>query len=143
MITLIHSYDIGLEALLFSSQGDMRHALNNLQSTVAGFGAVTAENVFKVVDQPHPVVVSSILQNCQNGDVEEALTNLQVLTAQGYAGIDIIGTIFRVTKNLTMDEKVKLSFIREIGSAHMRMADGVDSLLQLTSLVARLCALRL
>ena len=30
----------GLESLLFTAQGDMRHALNNLQSTVAGFGQV-------------------------------------------------------------------------------------------------------
>lgn len=29
----------GLEALLFTAEGDMRNALNNLQSTFAGFGA--------------------------------------------------------------------------------------------------------
>jgi DNA polymerase III delta prime subunit len=30
--------DSGLEALLFTAEGDMRNALNNLQSTFAGFG---------------------------------------------------------------------------------------------------------
>ena len=30
----------GLEALVFSAEGDMRNALNNLQATVAGFGHV-------------------------------------------------------------------------------------------------------
>lgn len=40
--------DEGLEAIIFTAQGDMRHALNNLQSTYAGFGFVSAENVFKV-----------------------------------------------------------------------------------------------
>lgn len=29
----------GLEALVFTAEGDMRNALNNLQSTFAGFGA--------------------------------------------------------------------------------------------------------
>jgi replication factor C subunit 2/4 len=29
----------GLEALIFTAEGDMRNALNNLQSTFAGFGA--------------------------------------------------------------------------------------------------------
>eukprot|EP00954_Amorphochlora_amoebiformis_P019388 1332242-Amorphochlora_amoeboformis.AAC.1 len=38
----------GLEALLFTAQGDMRNALNNLQSTIAGFGQLTQENVYKV-----------------------------------------------------------------------------------------------
>ena len=38
----------GLEALIFIAEGDMRNALNALQSTVSGFETVTAENVFKV-----------------------------------------------------------------------------------------------
>lgn len=131
--------DKGLEALLFTCQGDMRHALNNLQSTFTGFGAVTAENVFKVVDQPHPVAISAILKHCVEGEIEDAMILLQGLMSQGYAGIDVIGTIFRLTKNLNINEKLKLQFIREIGLTHMRMADGVDSPLQLTALLARLC----
>ena len=38
----------GLRALVFTAQGDMRNALNNLQSTAAGFGTVNEKNVFKV-----------------------------------------------------------------------------------------------
>lgn len=38
----------GLEAVIFTAEGDMRNALNALQSTVSGFGRVTSENVFKV-----------------------------------------------------------------------------------------------
>ena len=33
---------------MFTAQGDMRQALNNLQSTAEGFGMVNQENVFKV-----------------------------------------------------------------------------------------------
>jgi len=40
----------GLEALIFTADGDMRFALNNLQATAAGFGVVTKDNVFKVCD---------------------------------------------------------------------------------------------
>lgn len=49
--------DDGLSALVYSAEGDMRQAINNLQSTVSGFDFVNSENVFKVVDQPHPVTV--------------------------------------------------------------------------------------
>jgi replication factor C subunit 2/4 len=41
--------DDGLEAIVFTAQGDMRQALNNLQSTFDGFGFVSANNVFKVL----------------------------------------------------------------------------------------------
>ena len=43
--------DDGLEAVVFTAQGDMRQALNNLQSTFDGFGLVNAENVFKVEEK--------------------------------------------------------------------------------------------
>ena len=49
--------DEGLEAIVFTAEGDMRQALNNLQSTYHGFGKVDVDNVFKVCDQPHPLVV--------------------------------------------------------------------------------------
>src|SRR5689334_16740673 len=40
--------DDGLHALIFTAEGDMRQAINNLQSTFYGFKLVTQENVFKV-----------------------------------------------------------------------------------------------
>lgn len=43
------SYEMGgLEAIIFTAEGDMRNALNALQSTFSGFGYISAENVFKV-----------------------------------------------------------------------------------------------
>ncbi|XP_060564748.1 replication factor C subunit 2-like [Ruditapes philippinarum] len=66
--------DDGLEAIVFTAQGDMRQALNNLQSTYQGFEHVSSENVFK-----------------------------------------------------------------EIGYTHMRIAEGVHSLLQMSGMLARLC----
>lgn len=38
----------GLEAIIFTADGDMRQALNNLQATFSGFSFVNQENVFKV-----------------------------------------------------------------------------------------------
>lgn len=133
--------DDGLQALLFTSQGDMRHGLNNLQATYASAGNITAENVFKVVDQPHPMTIKTVVTSCSTGDIKEALNGLQGLHNDGYAAIDIISTLFRVCKNAEIEERKKLAFIKEIGFAHMRIGDGNDSLLQLTGLAARLCTI--
>ena len=38
----------GMEAIIFTAEGDMRQALNNLQATHAGFNMVSHDNVFKV-----------------------------------------------------------------------------------------------
>jgi replication factor C subunit 2/4 len=96
--------DDGLTALIFTAEGDMRQAINNLQSTHAGFGFVSGENVFKVCDQPHPILVQQIVRACHKADVDEAMTRLTELWDQGYSAVDIVVTVFRVVK--TFDECV-------------------------------------
>ncbi|KAF9778215.1 P-loop containing nucleoside triphosphate hydrolase protein [Thelephora terrestris] len=132
--------DDGLTALIFTSEGDMRQAINNLQSTWSGFGFISSENVFKVCDQPHPVVIQSILQACQKSDIDTAMDKIQELWDQGYSAIDIVVTIFRVVKaSDKMPEYTKLEFIKEIGWTHMRVLEGVGTFVQLGGLMARLC----
>jgi replication factor C subunit 2/4 len=50
----------------------MRQALNNLQSTVNGFNIVTSENVFKVCDEPHPLLIQNMLELCMKRDIIKA-----------------------------------------------------------------------
>ncbi|XP_067633814.1 replication factor C subunit 2 isoform X1 [Eurosta solidaginis] len=129
----------GLEAIVFTAQGDMRQALNNLQSTAQGFGVINGANVFKVCDEPHPMLIQDMLQHCAQNDIHKSYKILTKLWRLGYASEDIIGNIFRVCKRLSIDENTKLNFIKEIGVTHMKVVDGLNSLLQLTSLLARLC----
>ncbi|XP_033904168.1 replication factor C subunit 2 [Acipenser ruthenus] len=136
----VQSTDDGLEAVIFTAQGDMRQALNNLQSTNSGFGYVNSDNVFKVCDEPHPLLVKEMIQHCVNANIDEAYKILAHLWKLGYSPEDIIGNIFRVCKTFQMPEYLKLEFIKEIGYTHMRVAEGVNSLLQMAGLLGRLCA---
>jgi replication factor C subunit 2/4 len=105
--------DDGIAALVFSAEGDMRQAINNLQSTHAGFGFVDGDNVFKVVDSPHPIKVQAMIKACHECRVDDALTTLKELWDLGYSCHDIISTMFRVTKTIdTLSEHAKLEFIK-------------------------------
>lgn len=98
---------------------------------------------------------------------------MEHLWKMGYSAEDIINNIFRVAKNLSIDETLKLDFVKvslkiyvnfvynkklflykyvhvrdslnlkfsfqEIGITHLGIVDGVNSLLQMNSLLARLC----
>uniref|UniRef100_A0A1B6C2G3 Replication factor C subunit 2 n=1 Tax=Clastoptera arizonana TaxID=38151 RepID=A0A1B6C2G3_9HEMI len=130
----------GLEAIIFTAEGDMRQALNNLQSTFNGFGHISSENVFKVCDEPSPLLVKDALMYCVKGDISNAYKIVAYLWKLGYAPEDMIGNIFKVSKGLNIPEPLKLEFVQEIGLAHMRIVEGVNSLLQLTGLLAKLCA---
>jgi len=61
----------------------------------------------------------------------------------GYSPLDIITTLFRVVKFYQMPEYIKLEFIKEIGMTHLRIVEGLQSFIQLTGLLARLCKITL
>lgn len=131
--------DEGLEALIFSADGDLRQAVNNLQSTYYGFNYVNAENVNKICDQPHPVVIERILTCCKEGNIEEALKLTQELYELGYSFLDIITTFFRVTKTyLNVSDQLKLEYLKEIGLTHVRFIDGHRSMIQLAGMLSRM-----
>lgn len=111
----------GLEALIFSAEGDLRQAINNLQATFAGFGYISPENVYRVCDQPHPIVISGIIENCLTGDLNEALGKLDELFDKGYAPVDLVSTFFRVVKTFpvkTLSDSLQLEFIKVIKFSH-------------------------
>ncbi|KAF8349689.1 P-loop containing nucleoside triphosphate hydrolase protein [Amanita rubescens] len=119
---------------------ELEKAINNVQSTHSGFGFVSAENVFKVCDQPHPLTVQAAIRSCMKGDIEGAMEKLDELWEQGYSAVDIVVTFFRVVKTFDeIPEYTKLEYIKEIGFTHMRVLEGVGTLIQLAGLVARLC----
>jgi replication factor C subunit 2/4 len=131
----------GLEAILFTAEGDMRHALNTLQASyyLTKGGMVNQATVFKVCDQPHPKTLGEIIDFCKDGDTKSAVDKMNALYKSGYSASDIIGTTFKVVKaHPDLPEGLKLEYLREVGFTHMRISDGVNTLLQLLGLVARL-----
>ena len=115
----------------------------------------------QVCDQPHPLTVKRVIGSCLTGDVDGACATVAGLFRDGYSAHDVIGTVFRVTRTYEMPEPMKLAYLKvcvvewswvcarahmhsrtrpqEIGFAHMRIADGVATPLQLMGLVSRLC----
>jgi len=130
--------DSGLEAILFVAGGDMRHALNALQSTYAGFKEITQKAVYKVCDQPHPKTIKKILESCAKGKFREALAMLNMIMNNGFSTLDFIQTMFRVVKGMEMEERMKLDWIKQMGMTHMKIAEGTDSRLQIMGCLARM-----
>lgn len=127
----------GLEAIIFTAEGDMRQAINNLQSCVAGHGLVNGDNVFKIVDSPHPLIVKKMLMAPKLDDSIAILRD--ELWNKGYSAVDIVTTSFRVTKTLyELKEQKRLEMIKEIGITHMRVLEGVGTYLQLASMLAKI-----
>lgn len=134
----------GLEAIVFTADGDMRQALNNLQSTWMGFDMVNEENVFKVCDQPHPNIIRDALAFVLDGNIDDAYARMHSLYEDGYSVYDLIGTMYRVCKTYddnAMPEYVKLELIRIIGFTHLRLAEGCATFLQIAGCLAKMVEL--
>lgn len=133
----------GLEAIIFCAEGDMRNAINTLQACAEGYGFVGSDNVFKVVDQPHPIAIRKILHHCRGCYLSEALKELSILIkVKGYCAQDLIESFSKVIRNNInndLNERTQLLYIKEVGRVHVRIAQGVCSELQLAGLLARFC----
>ena len=52
--------------------------LYETQSTFGGFGLINQDNVFKVCDQPHPLLVKEIIGSCLKLEIDNAYDGMSV-----------------------------------------------------------------
>jgi replication factor C subunit 2/4 len=130
----------GIEALIYVAEGDLRNAINCLQATAAGYGEVTSQSVFKVCDQPPPILVEQIFEGALKGDMQGAHEALNRLLLRGFAPSDVISTFFKVAQNARIfpTEDAQLLCLRIVSEATQRIAEGCGTPLQLAAMLARI-----
>ena len=133
----------GIRALILTADGDMRQAINNLQATHYSFNLVNEGNVYKICDQPHPALLRRIIDGCIEtpSDFVAVEHELDQLLRMGFNPQDIISTLFKVVKHATdLSAQRKMEFLKEIGVCHTRLTEGVQSRLQMSGMLARMCS---
>lgn len=129
----------GIKALIDTSDGDMRYALNNLQSTYVGFGNITHENVYKIVDIPKPEIIKAVFDHCLKGDLDSALDTVDSILNDGYNSYDIINVLSKVIQDASLEDEFKFDLLKEVSMIKMRVLDGIDSEAQVYGFVAQIC----
>ena len=132
----------GLDAIVTTAQGDMRQGINNLQLTYNGYKDVLPDNVYKLCDKPHPLIIKNIFFACYKKNLVHALKFLDELRKNGFSSSDIsismIDTI-KTTRLDEIDEETKIKFLAEISKTCLIISSGVDSALQLSGCIAKMC----
>ncbi len=138
----IPARDDGIKALIETAEGDMRYALNNMQSTVVGFKEITRDNVYKIVDVPRPEILNKIMEKISKGNFFDALYDIDILISEGYNTYDIVNTISKVVQySSTLDDELRLDILMEISSTKMRILEGVNSINQIYGMLANITKL--
>lgn len=121
------------------SNGDLRCAINYLETIYLGANEITNKTMFNVCDFPSPYEIEQIINYCINQQFNKASQQIINLSNEGYSYIDILNTMYITIKNKkNISEKIRLKYIEIIGFIYTRIIDGVDTQLQLSNLCAKL-----
>lgn len=127
----------GLKALIHLSTGDMRKALNIMQSTHLAFNKVTEENVYNCVGHPSKndmVNVINWLLNDEFSSIYNRLIHLK--TIRGYALHDIITEVSRFVQLIEFPKKVLVNILEKLSDIEYRLSNGTNEKLQMSSLIS-------
>ena len=122
------------------SQGDLRRAINTLQTAAAGaMGTVDEKTVLRVIGETSPRQVQLMLTRALYGDFIEARTMMYSLMGEyGLSGSDMLRQMYRElfkVSNLSKEEKAELANI--MGEYDFRLTEGANDDIQLSALLAQ------
>ena len=121
----------GLNTIAFISQGDVRKAINYLESTYYGFNKITVDNIYKICEKPPQVQITNIINQCISGNLQDAIKDTLSLKKTGYSNNDILKTIIDVLKEINVTESRRIKMLNCASESFLRINEGVDTDLQI------------
>ncbi|MCQ6254118.1 MAG: replication factor C small subunit [Methanocaldococcus sp.] len=132
----------GLDAIIYVSEGDLRKAINVLQTAAALSNVIDDEIIYKVSSRARPEEVKKMMELALEGKFMEARDLLYKLMVEwGMSGEDILNQMFREINNLNIDERKKVELADYIGETDFRIVEGANERIQLSSLLAKMALL--
>lgn len=127
-----------LEAIYEVSEGDMRRAINILQ-TAASLGKVTVDSVYKVIGMARPKDIREMIEVALKGDFTGARELLRKLMIEyGLSGEDVVRQVHRelFSNDLKIPEELRVMIADYLGEIHFRIVEGSDDDIQLSAFLA-------
>ncbi|NYZ79733.1 replication factor C small subunit [Candidatus Micrarchaeota archaeon] len=130
-------------ALVYASEGDMRKAINYLQTSSALKEKITEDSVYKVAARAKPREIKQLLELGLKGEFAEARKMLDALLFEyGMSGEEVILQVYKeVLTSDALDDLKKIELIDRIGEYNFRITEGANERIQLESLLAHLVLL--
>lgn len=128
----------GINAIIYMSQGDIRNAINNLESMYYSYDKITEQNVYKLCYQPHPTNIIEIIQNCVNKNFTKSINKYEELLTQGYCNSDILQLTLNILQQINIDETIRINFIKIISETYLLINEGINTNLQIYSAISKM-----
>nr|XP_011458804.1 PREDICTED: replication factor C subunit 3 [Fragaria vesca subsp. vesca] len=130
-------FENGLAAVVRLSNGDMRKALNILQSTHMASQKITEEAVYLCTGNPLPKDIEQISHWLLNESFTEAFKRISDMkTIKGLALVDIVREVTMFVFKIKMPPDVRVLLINDLADIEYRLSFGCNDKLQLGSIIA-------
>ena len=129
----------GLDAIFEVCGGDLRRAINTLQSAASLSKPIDAKIVYSITGRASPADVQKMIKVAMDGDFVEARKQLRdMIQKYGVSGSDLIRQIHTEIFRSDTPEKWKIKLADIVGEVDYRLVEGADEEVQLSALLARL-----
>ncbi|VDL98201.1 unnamed protein product [Schistocephalus solidus] len=130
----------GKTAIFRFSMGDMRKAINLLQSCSMSTSVVDEASVYACTGYPTPSEMKSVLEWCLNDSIKEAFKKMK--TFKGIALRDIISELHLLLMRVKIPDNVRADILITLAEVEHRMSLGASEKLQLGAVVAAFASAR-
>jgi replication factor C small subunit len=129
----------GLDAIFEVCGGDLRRAINTLQSAASIGKPVDAKVIYSVTGKASPADVQKMIKSALEGCFVDSRKQLRdMIQKYGVAGSDLIRQIHTELFRSDLPEQWKVKLADVVGEADFRLVEGADEEVQLSALLARL-----
>lgn len=137
----INMTDAAISALVYTSNGDMRRAINGLQSLSVYDREITEELVYTLTNNVRPSEIAQILELSLDGEFTRARSQTRdIIIERGVSPVELLDQIYSYIWDEKSDiEKDKSQKITEyLSKADYRISQGANSDLQVDSLLSEI-----
>lgn len=139
-ITKLENLDVeegAIDSLVYISRGDMRRAVNTLQTAASLGSTITSDVIAKVSGSANEDEIISVLTSALEGKFTEASNRLdKIMIEYGLSGQDIIRQIHSEIFKLGLDTSSMVKLIDKTGEIEFRIIEGSNEKIQLEALLA-------
>lgn len=138
----LHLTEDGGDALVYSSEGDLRRAITLMQTAaVGGAKKISEEEVIKVASRARPKEVKELIELALAGKFTDARGKLDnLLLEHGLSGEDVLSQLHRELVSLDgIEDRRRLEILDRLGECDFRLNEGASERLQLEAFLAYMC----
>ncbi len=134
----------GLNALIKVSRGDLRRAINYLQSSSTLSDDINEDIILRIAGEVPSEEIEKILNYSIKGELQlSKLTLNKLIREYGLSGSNLIRQMHREVYNLKISEEQKIEVIKILAEIEYRLSQGGTEIIQLNALLAKIVLLNL